>query len=188
MFRRGDYLKNTTKDDILHAFNNLIETTNFDKITVQMILDEAQIGRATFYRYFKDKYDVMNYNYSKFLEEYLLAGKIQTFEDFFKIMTSTGTDFFRNKIKIFDSTGTNSFQNFLYEASFTSVKLILLMRGQTSLSPTEEMQYKFLCHGIPHLYEGWIKGEYPNVTSDEASKAIYDLLPEQLKGNLWVRE
>ncbi|MCR4747429.1 MAG: hypothetical protein K5836_03050 [Clostridiales bacterium] len=28
---------------------------------------------------FKDKYDVMNYNYMKFLEEYLLAGKTKTF-------------------------------------------------------------------------------------------------------------
>ncbi|MBR6479997.1 MAG: TetR/AcrR family transcriptional regulator, partial [Clostridia bacterium] len=85
-----------TKNDILTAFNALIETKGFDKITVQMIIDEAGIGRATFYRYFKDKYDVMNYNYMKFIEEYLLIGKAQTFEDFFYIMTSTGTEFFRN--------------------------------------------------------------------------------------------
>lgn len=52
-------MENKTKDIILEAFNSLIEKKAFDKITVQMILDEAGIGRATFYRYFKDKYDMM---------------------------------------------------------------------------------------------------------------------------------
>ena len=174
-----------TKNDILVAFNNLIETKGFDKITVQMIIDEAGIGRATFYRYFKDKYDVMNYNYMKFIEEYLILGKVETFEDFFFIMTSTASEFFRNKIKIFDSTGPNSFHNFMYETSFNAVKFVLMTRGKTELTPIETMQYQFLCHGIPHLYEEWIKGQYPDVTPRQAAKAIYELLPAELQGNLW---
>ncbi|MBR5015534.1 MAG: helix-turn-helix transcriptional regulator, partial [Clostridia bacterium] len=47
-----------TKNDILVAFNVLAEKKGFERITVQMIADEAGISRATFYRYFKDKYDV----------------------------------------------------------------------------------------------------------------------------------
>lgn len=180
-------MQDRTKTDILVAFNTLIEKKGFDKITVQMIIDEAGIGRATFYRYFKDKYDVMNYNYMKFLEEYLLSGRVQTFEDFFLIMTTSGTDFFRNKIKIFDSTGPNSFNNFMYEATYNSVKFVLAMRGVTELTPTEVMKYQFLCHGIPHLYEAWIKGEYPDVTPLQATETIYELLPPELKGNLWER-
>ena len=174
-----------TKNDILVAFNNLIEKKGFDKITVQMIIDEAEIGRATFYRYFRDKYDVMNYNYMKFLEEYLLAGKARTFEDFFLLMTTEGTEFFRNKIKIFSSTGPNSFHNYMYEASLNTVKLILTIKGQKELSPTDLLKYGFLCHGIPHLYEDWIKGKYPDVTPQEASRTIYELLPPELQGNLW---
>ncbi len=81
-------MQERTKEDILRAFNSLIEATDFDKITVQMIIDEAGIGRTTFYRYFKDKYDVMNYNYERYLQEYLMTGKVQTFEDFFNIMTA----------------------------------------------------------------------------------------------------
>ena len=67
-------MQERTKEDILRAFNSLIEATDFDKITVQMIIDEAGIGRTTFYRYFKDKYDVMNYNYERYLQEYLMTG------------------------------------------------------------------------------------------------------------------
>ena len=53
------------------------------------------------------------------------------------------------------------------------------------LTPAEYLQYSFLCHGIPHLYESWIKGEYHGLTSEEAAKAIYDILPEPIRGNLW---
>ncbi len=176
-----------TKNDILVAFNTLIEKKGFDKITVQMIIDEAGIGRATFYRYFKDKYDVMNYNYMKFLEEYLLAGKTKTFEDFFLLMTTEGTEFFRNKIKIFSSTGPNSFHKFMSQASYSAVIFILMLKGKTEFTPVETMRYRFLCQGIPHLYEDWIKGEYPDVTPQEAAKAIYDLLPDELKGDLWAK-
>lgn len=177
-------MQNHIKNDIVEAFNTLIEKKDFDKITVQMILDEAGIGRATFYRYFQDKYDVMNYNYMQFLQSYLITGKIRTFEDFFLIMTSTGADFFRNKIKVFDSTGPNSFHNYMYEASFGMVKLVLAARGNPDPSPAELLQYSFLCHGIPFLYESWIKGEYPGVTPEEAAHVIYELLPDAMKGDL----
>lgn len=173
-----------TRNDILNAFNSLIETTDFDKITVQMIAEKAGIGRTTFYRYFQDKYDVMNYNYMRYLQDYLVSGQINTFEDFFNIMTAEGTEFFRHIKKIFDSTGANSFQNYLYEASFQAVHLVFMSRGK-SLSPTEYLQYSFLCHGIPHLYESWIKGEYSGLTSEEAAHAIYEILPEDIKGTLF---
>ena len=178
-------MQERTKEDILRAFNSLIEATDFDKITVQMIIDEAGIGRTTFYRYFKDKYDVMNYNYERYLQEYLMTGKVQTFEDFFNIMTAEGTEFFRHIRKVFDSNGANSFMNYLYEASFYAVQMILAMRGKTELTPTEYLQYSYLCHGIPHLYKTWVQGDYPGLTSEEAAKAIYDLLPAEIQGNLW---
>lgn len=37
----------------------LLEEKPFSKITVQDILDRAEIQRATFYRYYKDKYEVV---------------------------------------------------------------------------------------------------------------------------------
>ncbi len=178
-------MKDRTQEAILNAFNTLIEKNDFDKITIQMIIDEAGVGRTTFYRYFKDKYDVMNYNYMRYLQEYLMSGKVQTFEDFFQIMTSEGTEFFRHIQKIFDSNGANSFQNYLYEASFYAVQMVFAMRGHPQLTPAEYLQYSFLCHGIPHLYESWIKGEYQGLTSEEAAKAIYDILPAPIQGNLW---
>ena len=37
-------------------------------ITVADIIAEADVSKATFYRYFHDKYDVMNSNYKELLD------------------------------------------------------------------------------------------------------------------------
>lgn len=46
------------REQICNAMVSLLERGPFTKITVQDILNEADIQRATFYRYFRDKYEV----------------------------------------------------------------------------------------------------------------------------------
>ncbi|MBR3178888.1 MAG: helix-turn-helix transcriptional regulator, partial [Clostridia bacterium] len=45
----------------------LIRKAEFESLTVNDIVREAGISRATFYRHFRDKYDVMNFNYFRLL-------------------------------------------------------------------------------------------------------------------------
>ena len=52
-----------TKGIIVEAMKQLLAEQRFDKITVQNIIDRAHCSRGTFYRHFKDKYDIMNYYY-----------------------------------------------------------------------------------------------------------------------------
>ena len=47
-----------TKRDIKSAMISLLNEKDFRDITVQNVLDRALINRATFYRYYKDKYDL----------------------------------------------------------------------------------------------------------------------------------
>ena len=47
-----------TENAIIDAFNRLMDKNDFNKISVEMILDTADVSRSTFYRYFKDKYEV----------------------------------------------------------------------------------------------------------------------------------
>ena len=74
-----------TKREIVSAFNRLVEKHGFDKTTVDMIVREAEISRATFYRYFKDKYEVMTYNYKNLIDANNNPETIQTLEDLFVI-------------------------------------------------------------------------------------------------------
>lgn len=49
-----------TKRNIKESFLDLLDSYNFDLITVNKIVEEAEITRSTFYRHYEDKYDLLS--------------------------------------------------------------------------------------------------------------------------------
>lgn len=50
-----------TKNLLGESFKELLEKGSFEKITIKMITDRAGVIRPTFYNYFQDKYEVMEW-------------------------------------------------------------------------------------------------------------------------------
>lgn len=57
--------RKTTKEILAESFRELAESKSVDRITVQESVDNCDYSTATFYRHFKDKYDLIAWNYAR---------------------------------------------------------------------------------------------------------------------------
>lgn len=54
-----------TLKNLRQALTDLLKTKALDKISIQELCDLAMISRGTFYNYFYDKYDLLNYDWTQ---------------------------------------------------------------------------------------------------------------------------
>jgi len=48
---------------IFHTLGCLLEKNNLDSISTKQLCEESHVSRQTFYRYFQDKYSVVNWHF-----------------------------------------------------------------------------------------------------------------------------
>lgn len=176
-----------TKMAIVEAFNALIADIDFEDITIQAIIEEAEVSKTTFYRYFKDKYDVMNYNYKHILDDAVRLSTVQNYRDLFLRLYQLGETKLRAIRGAFRSTGVNSFERYIYEYSRSVVEEVTQLNRGRGLTQEEDLQLDVFCYGISYMYKKWITGHYDIAPSDAADR-LYEIMPPTLKGYWYPAE
>ncbi len=170
-----------TKGIIIEAFRKLLTKHKFDDITVQNILDEAHCSRGTFYRHFKDKYDIMNYYYSVSRQLINSEPGLSRTEKIRLIIDS-----FANNVHYFqgvvDTEGSNSFLVFIKNSSMQY--FLDIYRNKTdSIDPIPariRFMADFLSSGYASVIRDWIIKD--NLLSkNELAECLYAMTPEDFR-------
>src|SRR5260221_9921298 len=66
--RKADRRTQRTRRRLSGALIELVEEKRFDDITVQNVIERADVGRATFYTHFRDKEDLFEQQWEQFSE------------------------------------------------------------------------------------------------------------------------
>jgi len=105
-------LRKTTKEILADSMFELAATKAVDKITIKEIVENCGLSSATFYRYFRDKYELIAwiFNYKMETKFYEFANGKKTWrQEIFEILVilDENKTFYRNTIK--NTEGQDSF-------------------------------------------------------------------------------
>lgn len=167
-----------TKKLFRNAMIELMEEYSFDEITVQKLLDKTTLSRATFYRHFKDKYDLLNWHYQSNVIALFESGKYTSWEMYLKEIYAILFDnrlYFKKALSI---ERTNSFYDFLYEFSYDYLKKSYTHFNHCSdIDAKTKITLGYIAIGQSHTAKMWLLHGCRESIEDMAHWA-YELIPE----------
>ncbi|ANK61905.1 TetR family transcriptional regulator [Loigolactobacillus backii] len=153
-----------TVRDFENALIKVLETTSFDAVTVEQICAEALLHRSSFYRYFNDKYDLLQQTMSMMLNQLL---KDQGHND---DIIEQIVNFVDTHKEVFRNISVNNGRNYLDMEVLTVISRIMLARRDTksqdalieTLRRTDqpEMLAYVLSGAIMGAFVWWRKSNY----------------------------
>lgn len=166
------------------SFDALIEymkSMPIDKITVSAILSRAKVSRSSFYRRYRDKYDLLNQSYELILKDTLYpvikgASYRKAFLSLYSVLHEY-PDFFKNA---FLSTEHNCLKAYIFERS---MEVYTEMFEQNGLDPHDSyyqmMLYGFITGSLEVTVQWALHGMKESV--EEIFKLCYEMMPGDIK-------
>ena len=176
--------RKTPKEILTASFQELAAKKSIDKITIQEIVDNCGYSPATFYRHFKDKYDLIAWEHTRAVAD--IVDQVgadgypwkQTLYDGARLYDEN-KDYLLNLLQ--HTSGHDSFIRYMTEINCAALeKYILSVKENRKLTHEEMMYVKIYCHGLVDLACEWILGQI-NTTLEEIAKVYEQSIPDPLK-------
>lgn len=175
-----------TKKTIVQALMDLMAKTDLSKISVKDIQARAGVSRATFYRCFRDKYDVINWSFKRFKQIMMHRN-----DQFFSFRTSLRVqleyieahrEYFA---KAFRYTGQNSLRDYAYE---TNCEYMFECWQYAHPGKTPDFEttaaIQFAAAGFVKIIEEWVASGCAE-ERDHVIDVVDEMLPPMAKQDLF---
>jgi AcrR family transcriptional regulator len=176
-------MESLVKKALSDAFIALCETKPISHISIQNVVDKCGISRQTFYRYFSDKYDLMNYLYM--LELDYTVTLYEKCEDGLRCMFLHLFEHFREHKKYYMMVCREEAQNGLIESIYRINKEACIAKyhekyGSGSLAEHVKLMIDFKCIAEAELIKNWINSGMKTEPS-VITEAILDSIAPMLR-------
>lgn len=186
--------KEVAKRLLGESFLILMQKVPFEKITIKMITDEAGMIRPTFYNYYQDKYELMEW----LLEEKVLRNvrellNLRMMEEAVKtlfVSLAYEREYYK---KVFAITGQNSFEE-IFTQHLKGIFLDII--NTTGLKKIPDIEFldadvvaSYYALGVTTLIQYWLLSDNEELTAEKVFKifqyminhSIFDLLDSEEK-------
>ena len=176
--------RKTPREILAESFYELSETKGIDKITVKDITKNCGYSPATFYRHFKDKYDLIAWAYSE-----SVAGIMEQIDKEGYTWEKTlldGARFFIREKKylsnlLLNTSGHDAFIRYMTDINYDALKRhILNVSQEKELDHRTEMYIRVYCLGTVSLTCEWILGQH-DASPEELAEIYENSVPQPLQ-------
>lgn len=166
-------------------FKELVVENSFDKLTIKMITDAAGVIRPTFYNYFQDKYEVMEWLLNE--DIFKSVTELIDIEMDLEAMKMLFRKFEADKAyyaKVFEVEGQNSFEEMVFNQIYKLVEKIIkkhpLKVEDKSQIISEEIFLKFQTFTLVNGIKYWITYDKKQISADKALEFYKFLMTHSL--------
>ncbi|MBQ4545808.1 MAG: TetR/AcrR family transcriptional regulator C-terminal domain-containing protein [Oscillospiraceae bacterium] len=174
-------METETKLKIAKSFEKLLKEKNFDSITVKEIIESSGVSKSTFYRHFKDKYAIIEYECLKsgMIFEFYKSGDIISLHSMHRNLM----EYIYSKRELYSEIVKIDGQNSFVEAWNQSGMEIFvrIFKEKHNSVPDEIIKIAELyCNGMAMFVRNWVVRGFKE-SPEYISNIAYAGIPEAIK-------
>ena len=170
-----------TKYIFAQAIKDLIKVVPLDKIAVTDIVTRSGMTRQTFYRYFKDKYDLVNWYFEKLvLQSFRQMGNGCSLQEALQLkfaFINSEHSFFKEAFK---SNDYNNLVNYDFNCIYEFYKGIIEKNLNHSVDDDLDFLLKMYCKGSIDMIVDWVLNDMP-ISIEKIVSLLIEALPKRLE-------
>ena len=167
MTKQGqDRRSQRTRQALIHALIELLSAKHYDQITVQDIVDHANVGRATFYVHYRNKDDLLKCGFERILDT-LVQQIVSSEKDQFPFNTSMLFHHAQGHYELYRTLIWGSGFNLLTKEGHAALsnkiedRLVLLLAGRQSPSIPLPILSCSLAGALLVILRWWLENKMP---------------------------